>query len=167
MSGKIETAVRLYIDTNIFIGAFENHINDLVDLFISEPKNGPTLFTSELTLAELLVKPMKDRNDGLVDVYRSWTVSNDVLEVGPVSRDALYYAAVLKSNYKWLKLPDAIHVSTTIGFDCSHFVSFDQHLERVGEIVHLRHGFAKRKQAPVYLSPATQDFTGIVSELMR
>jgi predicted nucleic acid-binding protein len=131
---------RLYIDTNVFIQVFEKQDTQLTDLFAGEPIEGtPFLFTSALARAELLVKPIRDGDDELRDIYRNWTVSNPVLEVGPIDDDVLEFAAVLRAQYSSLRLPDAIHVSTAIGFGCTHFVSYDKKLGTISRFIEPSH----------------------------
>ncbi|MBN9078993.1 MAG: PIN domain-containing protein [Rhizobiales bacterium] len=123
---------RLYLDTNVFIAMFER--NDelarlLLHLFsLNNDISKPFLTTSELSLAELLVLPYREGDDRLQHVYDNATISNEMIEVGPVNRDVLWQAAVLKASYTKLKLPDAIHLSTAMLFRCSHFLTADKRL---------------------------------------
>ena len=65
---ELKQGSRLYFDTNVFIYATEGtgrRKQSLGNFFsLIEEKNG-VIVTSELTLAECLVKPKKDRNDEL------------------------------------------------------------------------------------------------------
>lgn len=138
---------RLYVDTNIFIRLFEGNdalTDALAELFLIErPDSQPFLATSELTLAEALVKPYRKSDERLIERYESWTISNPYLEVRSVDRKVLWYAAVLRSQYPNLKLPDAIHISTAFGMNCTHFLSADERLSDRYEIVHNRHWMVK------------------------
>jgi len=140
-------ADRLYVDANVFIRLFEG--NDalavaLGRLFLTERQSAfLRLATSELTLAELLVLPYRERNDRLIDLYDNWTISNAYLEVGPIDRSVLWYAAVLRAQYRSLKTPDAIHVSTAIGMGCRQFLTGDERLSDKYELVHSRYGITR------------------------
>jgi hypothetical protein len=70
-------------------------------------------------------------------------VRGGFMEVGPIHTSALRYAAVLRAQYKTLKLPDAIHISTAIGFGCTHLLSGDSRLPRRIELFHTRWGVTK------------------------
>ena len=123
---------RLYVDSNIFIYMFESvddRAEKLRKLFLAE-RHGEKQFltTSELTLSETLVGAYRRNDETLVEIYSSWTVSNAYLEVGPVQREILLCASILRATYDALKLPDAIHLATAFAFDCSHFLSGDQRL---------------------------------------
>lgn len=151
---------RLYVDTNIFIRLFEG--NDaltyaLAELFLFErPGDEPFLATSELTLAEALVTPYRNSDERLIDGYDSWITSNPYLEVGPIHRQILWDAAVLRSQNPSLKLPDAIHVSTAIDMNCSHFLSADERLSNRYELVHTRHGMTRVAGGVEVLRPSVE-----------
>jgi predicted nucleic acid-binding protein len=135
MNGKIDTSVgtRFYLDTNVFIEAFERRgpLNEKLVEFLAvvETQNIPRLVTSELTLAELLVKPIEQQLHDLIGVYDNWTITSPFLEVVPVSRDVLADAALFRARDKSLKLPDAIHLTTAIKKQCRYFVTKDQRLK--------------------------------------
>jgi hypothetical protein len=57
-----------------------------------------TAYTSELTLAELLVKPLLDGNQQLVDVYFKILPAIQGLSLLPVARDVLGNAARLRAQ---------------------------------------------------------------------
>lgn len=157
---------RIYLDANIFIAAFEAGHSGAFDVFASaKPALVRPLCTSVLTKAELLVKPLREGNDQLVELYENWSLSNDILEVGDMDGSVARYAAVLRSQYRWLKLPDAVHLSTALGFECTHFLSFDQDLERVKEITNTRWGISRSKPMPTYLSPADPGFQSVLAKV--
>ena len=89
------TGSALYIDTNIFIYAFEGfpeYADKLRELFEAIDSGTITAVTSELTLAELLVKPFMDANTQRQSFYRDTIQNSDLLSVCPVSRDILIEA---------------------------------------------------------------------------
>ena len=117
---------RVYLDTNVFIRAFEgtDELSRLLIDFFATEVSQPALATSELTLAELLVHPYRDRNDIARGRYDSTVRPSDWLQVGPVDRRVLVGASLLRSKYR-LKLPDAIHVSAALHFGCSLLLTDD------------------------------------------
>lgn len=62
---------KIYLDTNIFILAFENDskISTALANLLSIGDHTRRFATSELTLSELLVKPYRDENDSAIDRY--------------------------------------------------------------------------------------------------
>lgn len=139
---------RLYLDTNAFIFAVEEQSERsslLTELFsVSEEADRVMLVTSELTLAEVLVKPYRNLEDELITRYDNMIRSSAWLDVQPVARPALWYAGVLRSQ-TGLKLPDAIHLATAFGSDCSHFLTADKALRTIGELRHTRFGMTKMR----------------------
>jgi predicted nucleic acid-binding protein len=124
-------SVRVYVDTNIFIRAFEGALDDaiaqeLVELFsISGSKALQAFVTSQMTLAEMLVHPIRTNDltrqlqyKALLSAFSNW------LRIGPVNRTVLIDAAALRASQK-LKLPDAIHLATAERSGCSHFLTED------------------------------------------
>ncbi|HMN84686.1 MAG TPA: PIN domain-containing protein [Bauldia sp.] len=135
-------ARRIYLDANAFIEACE-HDGPVGELLTSlllggTPALRPPLVTSELTLAELLVKPLELERPDLVRVYESWVLENPRVEPMPVSRDILAEAARLRASERSFKLPDAIHVATAEAGECSHFITDDTRLRSRPELTMVR-----------------------------
>lgn len=126
-------ARRIYLDANILIHAKEGadgRSDTLLELMeVSARWPLPLLVTSELTLAEIVVAPLRRRTQGLVAVYDQWLVSSDWLSVVPVGRDVLWNAGRLRADYPSLKLPDAVHLATALSFGCHDFLSGDTRLK--------------------------------------
>jgi predicted nucleic acid-binding protein len=124
---------RLYLDTAIFIELAEvqGEIQTLLYNLIETQMQGGERFlcTSELALAELLVGPYRDEDDDLIQLYDNWIVEdNSWLDVKPVTREVLWSAALVRRQFKSVKLPDAIHLASAIGFECSHFLTADKRI---------------------------------------
>jgi predicted nucleic acid-binding protein len=123
---------RLYLDANIVIYAFENtdEISERLRSLIAAASSPQHRFlaTSELTLAEIVVVPLRNGNRRLIDIYESITIGNSFVYVGTVSREVLWLAAILRSKHRQLRLPDAIHIATAMLFGCDYFLSGDLRL---------------------------------------
>ena len=100
-----------YLDTNTFIYAIEG-IEEffplVADLLPAVDRRELQAVTSELTLAETLVKPLRDGNEDLASDYVGTIQPRRALRVVPVSRDILIAAARVRATTA-LRLPDAIH----------------------------------------------------------
>lgn len=125
---------RIYIDSNIFILFLEGTPEKsglLRPLFEMLRERRKSAVTSELTLAEVLVGPVKQRNPILHRAYLDLIVFGGYFELWPISRDVLYESVRLRVSHKrahnnLLKLPDAVHLVSAIQTRCSFFVSDDQ-----------------------------------------
>ena len=111
------TADRIYLDSTVFIYAvegFPKYSELCLELFEAIDDRAIHAFTSELSLAEVLVKPMCYVNVAAVETYKAMMIQNrPSLEVWQVSRDVLVQAAQIRS-VTTCKLPDAIHAATAM-----------------------------------------------------
>lgn len=121
---------RLYLDSNIFIymleepSGYEASVGELaanIDDGVIEA------LTSELSLAETLVKPFREAPE-YVSVYQRYITSRPHLEVVPVSRSILIEAARRRAHLK-VRLPDAIHVATAVNAGCRIFLTNDAEIK--------------------------------------
>ncbi|OJF93625.1 type II toxin-antitoxin system VapC family toxin [Pararhizobium antarcticum] len=139
---------RIYLDTNAFIFAVEEQSerSDLLTrLFsVSEETDRVIFVTSELTLAEALVKPYRNLDDDLITRYDNMIRDSAWLDVQVVARPVLWYAGVLRSQSR-IKLPDAIHLSTALGSNCTHFLTADKALSTIDGLRHTRFGMSKMR----------------------
>jgi len=90
--------------------------------------------SSDLALAEVLVKPMADARIDLQEAYKTALQNGGNLNLAPISRSILIEAARLRARYAVLKLPDAIHAATAISAQCNYFVSNDQRFAVVRDL---------------------------------
>lgn len=123
----------VYLDTNVWIYALEGYpalVQPLTELFTAIDRGDISAVTSELTLAEVLVKPFMDGSPERQAAYQQVIRSTSTLQVFPVSREILVEAAKLRATAQ-LKLPDAIHVATALLTQCSTFLTNDRKLQSI------------------------------------
>ncbi len=128
---------RIYLDANVFIYALEAYtpfVEWLGELFDAIDSGELQAATSELALAETLVKPVVDGDTALQQVYKDAFQTTDSLYVAPVSRAILIEAAVLRAKTGTLKLPDAIHVATARANQCQTFLTNDKNLKSIPDM---------------------------------
>jgi predicted nucleic acid-binding protein len=126
LSGK-----RVYVDTNVVIYSaegFAEHTAILKAFFEAMESKAFTGVTSEVTLMEALVRPIRDANARLVDYYETLLGPNSSLEVSPVTQSVLRQAASMRATSN-AKPIDAIHVATALTSHCDLFVSDDRDLK--------------------------------------
>ena len=127
---------KIYFDSNIFIYLFENHepYTSLILPVIEAIENGLLhTFTSELTIAEVLVKPFKLNNIHWQNAYRNGIQNSSALSVMPVTRTILIHAAQIRSETN-MKLPDCIHLATAQLNGCNTFLTNDDDMKSINEI---------------------------------
>jgi predicted nucleic acid-binding protein len=124
---------RVYLNTNIliyWIEGFSTGAAELQELFDAFAEGRLTGVTSELTLAEVLVRPIADGKHHARVAYERAVRDSAEFAVLPVSREILIRAAGIRARDK-LKLPDAIHVATAEFSHCTTFLTNDARLKRL------------------------------------
>lgn len=121
---------RYYLDTNVVISVVEamGPLAQAQKRFIAGI-DGTTIkaMTSELTLAECLVKPFADKNAAAVAAYLSFLNGRPNLPVLPITRHILIVAARRRTELG-VKLPDAIHIASAEAAGCSVFLTNDRRI---------------------------------------
>jgi uncharacterized protein len=121
-----------YVDTNIVILAIEEGNEWLVvlrSLFEAIDERAIRSVTSELTLAEVLAKPLSSGDQELIDKYDRLLAPDSRLSTIPIDRAILRTAAQFQSQLG-IKLMDSIHVATAHLTKCDFFLTQDQRLGR-------------------------------------
>ena len=125
---------RVYLDTNVFITAYETKGGPSQEAWwlLDQLERGAIGgFTSELTLAELLTGPLARKENDLADMYKVLISDGASLGVLPIHRSIMIKAAEVRAEARSLRLPDAIHIASALSLGCSIFVSNDRRLPRI------------------------------------
>ena len=101
-------ARNVYLDANFIIRLVESEDNSILFVLEQAAAGNVNLITSELTLAEGLVGPVRESDRRLIRAYE----------------DLFADLRVTLGN----KLPDSIHVATAIGAACGVFLSSDRRI---------------------------------------
>lgn len=132
---------KIYLDANCFIyiaeenGLFSEHLKPV---FASIDNNEFYAATSEISLAECLVKTVALNDANKILVYETALTNSSVLTVLPIYRDVLKKAAWLRANFPALRLPDAIHLASAILTNCDAVLTNDLRLKDNSPIPVLR-----------------------------
>ncbi len=136
--------MRIYLDSNVFISALEGipPDGDGSRRLLALGDSISNLFvTSELSLAETLVKPfelmleMKELPTNprhlapgtLAADYSDLLATRHGMGVQPIERSTRA-CRTIRAEDKAIRLPDAIHVATAEQSDCTHFLTSDKDL---------------------------------------
>lgn len=134
MGSQVTRVPRVYLDSNVFIAAMENpgaHSDHAWWIIHAVDGGDIVAVTSEITLAEVLVKPIELGEVSLMTAYEEMITSDGPFEVIPVRRDILVGASRLRAKRRSIRLPDAVHLATALACACSHVVSDDQRLHSI------------------------------------
>ena len=121
---------RIYLDANLFIYVVEKSAEHalFLEALLGRLETGEAAaVTSELTLAEVLAKPLGQEREDIAAIYDEMVSPSGWLSMVPVERPILVAAARLRSALG-LKPPDAIHVASAVAAGCHLFLSNDQRM---------------------------------------
>ena len=123
----------IYVDTNsliYFVEKVEPYLSASRPLWDEWNLGVRQLCTSELTLLETLVKPLRTGDVSLAMLYRATLLNAAGLTCVPVSRKVLEDAATIRALHR-LSVPDAIHAATAQDTGCVLLVTNDPIFRRV------------------------------------
>ncbi len=133
----IPAGSRVYLDANVWIYAlegFEPFSEALKRLFERVDRSDLIAVTSELTVAEVLVKPFSSSKVALQQLYLETLQSGEGLIVVPLDRSVLIEAAKLRAGHASIKLPDAIHAATALAQHTNVFLTGDARFDTIAGI---------------------------------
>ena len=124
----IRRGERCYLDSNALIAIFERStpLDPGQRGFLLAIGDGSVwCVTSELAVAECLVKPLRDENDDLAGLYLDFI--DNQLSARPVQIDRFVLTSAARARGKSnMKPPDALHVAAAQIAGCEVFVSEDK-----------------------------------------
>ncbi|MDD2534954.1 MAG: type II toxin-antitoxin system VapC family toxin [Macromonas bipunctata] len=124
---------QVYLDVNIFIYALEGMepwASLLRQAFTGMETGEWQAVTSELSLAESLVRPFQLGRQDLVQLYRAALSNRDCLRLVPLDASILVSAARLRALHGF-KLPDAMHAATAQAQGCQAILTNDAGFRRL------------------------------------
>jgi predicted nucleic acid-binding protein len=120
----------VYVDANILIYIVEGNkalASELKQIVEALDAGVLQAVTSELTLAEVLIGPLRTRDAATGDAYKAVLRSGKALRAIPVTSAVLERSTELRCN-STMSLPDAIHLATAELAGCRYFLTEDRHL---------------------------------------
>jgi uncharacterized protein len=125
----------IYLDTNCFIYSVERidpyrAVLDTLWQAISVSNGQLVVITSELTLLEVLVKPLKMEDVTTATIFRIILRHSPDVRMSPISQAVLEESARLRATLG-LKTPDALHAATALLDNCIVFLTNDPAFRRV------------------------------------
>ncbi len=125
LQGKVvglDTAPLIY-----FIEQNPNYLEMMRLFFRAFDRGDFRMVTSTVTLVEVLVHPLRQRNTILAQEYREILLNQECLTVVELTPDIAEKAAQLRATYN-LRSPDAIQMATAIREGASFFLTNDARL---------------------------------------
>lgn len=132
----IEKHKTVGLDTAPFIYFIEDVAlyGDLLEPVFDRLENhGLRAVTSTVTLAEILTKPLADKNFGLVDEIKFTLKTFSTLSMVAIDEKLAEAAALIRARYRF-RLPDALQIAAAIDGDATLFVTNDGRLKKIDTI---------------------------------
>jgi predicted nucleic acid-binding protein len=117
----------VYVDTAVLIYSVEanpNYRDFLRPLWLKLKASELEVISSELSLMEVLIVPLRNNDTALVNDYERLMLEGDI-QLIPISQTILKEAARLRATTN-LRTPDAIHAATAMNTGCTLFLSNDR-----------------------------------------
>jgi uncharacterized protein len=122
---------RVYFDTNILIYVLENsagYVDVCLPFFAAVADDSIVGCTGEITLSELLVKPM--RSNDMISMAKIRSLFDEgYFETFAHNRASLELAAHLRAT-QGLRMIDAIHTAAAIQGNCKFMLTHDKQINR-------------------------------------
>jgi predicted nucleic acid-binding protein len=129
---NIPDGSRVYTDTSIFIYTIDkvpDYFTLLHPMWSKYQTDKIELMTSELTLTEVLVLPLKNSDSLRINAYEKLILASKLRPIA-IDRVVLREAARLRSITN-IKTPDAIHAATALINSCTIFLTNDRGFNRI------------------------------------
>jgi len=104
------------------------------DLFDAIHLDKARAMTSVITLLEVLVQPLRRGRLDLAHEYRRILAGSKGISLCPIDADICELSAKLRSDYHWIRTPDAIQVATALRNGAELIVTNDERWRRLAEI---------------------------------
>lgn len=130
-SGKL-----VFLDTAPLIYFIEGHSQyqqKLKELFLLNDKGNFRFVSSTITLLEVLVKPLKEGENKIVEQYKTILTNAEGIDIFDITMSITIKAAELRAKYN-ISTPDALQVATAIEQSADYFLTNDLRLKTVSEI---------------------------------
>ncbi len=124
----------VYVETPAVIYTVEPHPTYaplLRPLWEAAQTQSLQVITSELTLLEALVHPLRRQDAVLQAAYERLLLATPEVKLLPLSQDFLREAARLRAIIPGLRMPDALHAATALIAECALFFTNDTGFRRV------------------------------------
>jgi predicted nucleic acid-binding protein len=124
----LDTAPLIY-----FVEENPNYIGMMDAFFAALHHQNFSAVTSAITVTEVLVHPLRSKNEAIVQQYRDILLNSDELTVMDVTRTIAEVAARLRASRN-LRTPDAIQLATALDAGATFFLTNDAGFPAIPEL---------------------------------
>ncbi len=134
---QMPTSGTIYVETPIAIYTVEPHPTYaplLRPLWQVVQAQSVQIISSELTLLEALIHPIRRQDSGLQAAYERLLLAMPAVTLLPLTQDVLREAARLRASIPGLRTPDALHAATALLAGCALLLTNDTGFRRVPDL---------------------------------
>jgi predicted nucleic acid-binding protein len=133
ISDEVEKHDRIMVDTAPIIYLIEEnkYYSDVVEIIFKNFNN--VIFSSVISLIEVLTKPIKNKRNDLVEKYTELLFNSEDFSIYPVDAVIAEKSAELRAKYN-IRTPDAIQLAVGIVNNATLFITNDLELKKIKEI---------------------------------
>ncbi len=127
---------RVYFDVNPIIYFIEQNTQfaEAVTPVFEMIGDGSILaFTSELSLTEILIKPIRDNLNQVIQAHKELLLDPELFTLVSPNQDTFLVAAELGGKSS-MRTPDAIHMACAIESKCKYFITNDKGIKSTGGV---------------------------------
>lgn len=127
---------RVYFDVNpiiYFIEQNSSFFTAVTPIFEMLGRGEILAYTSEFSLAEILIKPIRDDLSDVIHAHKELLLDPQLFTLTKVTRETFLEAAQLGGK-SGMRIPDAIHVASALENHCQFFITNDQKIRSHGRM---------------------------------
>ena len=127
---------RVYFDTNPIIYFIEQNtqfVELVTPVFEMIGEDSILAFTSELSLTEVLIKPIRDNRIQIIQTHKELLLDPELFTLISPNQDTFLLAAELGGKSS-MRTPDAIHMACAIESKCRYFITNDKGIKSTDDV---------------------------------
>ena len=127
---------RVYFDVNPIIYFIEQNTQfaeTVTPVFEMIGEGSILAFTSELSLTEILIKPIRDNLNQVIQAHKELLLDTELFTLISPNQDTFLVAAELGGKSS-MRTPDAIHMACAIESKCKYFITNDKGIKSTGGV---------------------------------
>ena len=127
---------RVYFDTNPIIYFIEQNtqfVELVTPVFEMIGEDSILAFTSELSLTEVLIKPIRDNRIQIIQTHKELLLDPELFTLISPNQDTFLLAAELGGKSS-MRMPDAIHMACAIESKCKYFITNDKGIKSTADV---------------------------------
>jgi predicted nucleic acid-binding protein len=128
---------RVYFDANPIIYFIEQNsqfTKTVTPIFEMIGDGSILAFTSELSLTEVLIKPIRDNRIQIIQTHKELLLDPELFTLVSPNQDTFLLAAELSAK-SLMRAPDAIHMASAIESQCKYFITNDKGIKSTANVI--------------------------------